>query len=211
MRRGGLLLTVGAIVALPFFAHALVLADGAGPVAVTYTWVLVALTALAFSRAGGAGTLETAVVLGAIAVAWYASATRPFAVFVPGVGMQLVLLWFFGRTLVPGREPLITSIARFVRGSLAPELERYSRRVNWAWCAFFAANAAISVVLAAAAPLAAWSLYANVLVYPLVAVMLAAEYLYRRHRFPAYEHLAPHALLACLVKRGYFRSAASAK
>jgi uncharacterized membrane protein len=211
MRRRGLLLAGAGVLALPLAVHALILADRAGPVAVAFGWAMAAVTALVLVRAGAAAGAELGAVLGAVALGWYASANGPYAVFVPPVAVNLVLLWFFGRTLVPGREPLVTAIARFVRGTLAPELARYTRRVTWAWCGFFAANAAISLALAAAAPLAAWSLYANVLAYPLVAVMFVAEYAYRRRRFPALPHVPPLALLQRLVQAGYFGSRPAAK
>jgi uncharacterized membrane protein len=211
MRRRGLLVAGAAIVALPLAAHALILADRAGPIAVAFGWVMAVGTALVFVRAGGAAGLELGAVLGAVALGWYASANGPYAVFVPAVAMNLILLWFFGRTLAPGREPLVSAIARIVRGTLDPEIARYTRRVTWAWCGFFVANAAISLVLAAAAPLAAWSFYANVLTFPLVALMFAAEYAYRRRRFPALEHVPPLALLQRLAKAGYFRSGSAAK
>ncbi len=211
MRRRGLLLAGAAVVALPLAVHALILADRAGAIAVTFGWAMAVVTALILVRAGGAAGLELGAVLGAVAVGWYASADGPYAVFVPAVAMNLILLWFFGRTLVPGRDPLVTSIARFVRGALEPDVERYTRRVTWAWCGFFAANAAISLALAALAPLAAWSLYANVLAYPLVALMFVAEYAYRRQRFPALQHVPPLALLRRLVQAGYFGSGPAAK
>ena len=101
--------------------------------------------------------------------------------------IYLSLLWFFGRTLVRGREPLITGFARRVHGTLPPEMEAYTRRVTQAWCAFFIAQAATSAALFTWASLDTWSLFVNVLNLPLLALMFAAEYLYRvtRHRnFP---------------------------
>jgi uncharacterized membrane protein len=206
MRRPGLVLAGAALAAFPFAFHALILSDRAGAVAATVGWVLAVGTALACVRAGAAAGVELAAVLGAIGLAWYASAGGPYAVFVPPLAVNLLLLWFFGRTLAPGREPLVTAIARLVRGRLDPEIERYTRHVTWAWCGFFAANAAVSAALAALAPLAAWSLYTNVLATPLFALMFAAEYAYRRRRFPALEHVPPFRLLERLLKAGYFGS-----
>jgi uncharacterized membrane protein len=211
MRRPGLVLAAAALVALPVALHALVLADRSGAVAATVGWLLALAAAAAFLRAGAAAGLELAAVLGAIALAWYASATASYAVFVPPLAINLLLVWFFGRTLVPGREPLVTAIARFVRGRLDPDVERYTRRVTWAWCGFFAANAAVSAALAAFAPLAAWSVYTNVLATPLLALMFVGEYAYRRRRFPALEHVPPLALLERLVKARYFGSAPRTK
>src|SRR5450631_3925078 len=45
----------------------------------------------------------------------------------PHLVTNLFLMWFFARTLKDGREPLITSIARRVHGSLKPDIEIYTR------------------------------------------------------------------------------------
>src|SRR5688572_6735921 len=47
------------------------------------------------------------------------------------------LAWFFGRTLLAGREPLITRIARVSDPGLAPALCRYTRRLTAVWCGYF--------------------------------------------------------------------------
>ena len=98
--------------------------------------------------------------------------------------VNLVLLWYFARTLRAGDEALVTRLARRVHGSLAPRLAVYTRRVTVAWAMFFAAQVAVSIVLFAFAPLELWSMYVNLLNVPLIALMFAAEHLYRRLRFP---------------------------
>ena len=101
--------------------------------------------------------------------------------------IYMFLLWLFGRTLVRGREPLITGFARRVHGTLPQEMEAYTRRITLAWCAFFIAQAATSAALFAWASLDTWSLLVNVLNLPLLVLMFGGEYLYRviRHRdFP---------------------------
>lgn len=209
MRRSGLALAVAAAVAGSLALHALILAEPARPFAAAVVWVMAIAAALALAR--GVGLAEAAAVVGPMTVAWYLSAGTPYTVFLPSIAWNLLLLWFFGRTLVPGREPLVTAIARLIRGSLAAELERYSRRVTWAWCVFFAAMAATSCVLAELAPLAVWSFFANVLELPLVALMFVAEYAYRRRRFPALEHVPPLVLFRRMRNAGYFGSAPSPK
>jgi len=191
--------------------HVLTVDESVRSLAVIAGWITAIVVALGLARGGRVAVLESVAVAGGIGLGWYLSAGTRYAVFVPPVAIDALLLWFFGRTLLPGREPLVTSIARFVRGELAPEIERYTRRVTWAWCAFFAGLAAVSLALAAFAPLAVWSLFANALVLPLVAIMFAGEYGYRRWRFPGYTHLSPVALLRRLVRGGYFGSAPSAK
>jgi uncharacterized membrane protein len=98
--------------------------------------------------------------------------------------VNLVLLWYFARTLRAGHEALVTRLARRVHGSLAPPLVAYTRRVTAAWCAFFAAQVAVSILLFEFAPLELWSMYVNLLNVPLIALMFAGEHLYRRLRFP---------------------------
>ena len=106
---------------------------------------------------------------------------------IPHTAIYLFLLWSFGHTLAQGREPLITGFARKIHGTLPPSMEAYTRRLTRAWCVFFAAQVAISVALFTLAPLDVWSLFVNVLNFPLLMLMFGVEYLYRitRHRnFP---------------------------
>ena len=110
----------------------------------------------------------------------------------PHAAAYLFLLWLFGRTLLPGNEALITSVARRFYGSLPSYLEGYTRRLTAAWCLFFAAQLVASAVLLAFASYEAWSLFVNVLNLPLVAAMFAGDYLCRVVRFRG----LPHASIA---------------
>lgn len=107
---------------------------------------------------------------------------------IPHAAVYLSLSWVFGRTLDRGREPLITGFARRVHGSLPPEMEAYTRHVTIAWCVFFIAQPVVSAALFAWAPLDAWSFFVNVLNLPLLALMFAAEYLYRVTRYRHFPH-----------------------
>src|SRR5258707_14776537 len=51
----------------------------------------------------------------------------------PHAAIYAFRLWLFGRTLLPGREALITCAARRCHGSLAPNMEAYTRRLRAAW------------------------------------------------------------------------------
>jgi uncharacterized membrane protein len=97
------------------------------------------------------------------------------------------LLALFAASLRPGRIDLVTEMAVRTQGPLVPEMARYTRRVTWAWCGFFAGDLATSLALYLAAPLDWWSLFVNVLDLPLVLAMFAAEYTVRRI---ALRHLA---------------------
>jgi len=106
---------------------------------------------------------------------------------IPHAVIYLSLLWLFGQTLWHGKEPLVTRLARRVHGTLPPELAAYTRRVTVAWCVFFTAQMVTSVLLFNFASLDNWSLFINVLNFPLLAFMFIGEYGYRfiRHRdFP---------------------------
>ena len=69
--------------------------------------------------------------------------------FLPPVCVNLGLAWFFGRTLAPGREALITRFARLEHPQ--PDIQRmaYTRRLTGIWAAFFLLMAAVSTALAA--------------------------------------------------------------
>lgn len=104
------------------------------------------------------------------------------------VGMQLILFMTFGRTLIAGRQPLCTRFAEAVHAPLTPQHEIYTRQVTLAWTLFFAAMALASTLLFFLAPLATWSVFANFLTLPLVALMFIAEYWVRRWVLPDMRH-----------------------
>jgi uncharacterized membrane protein len=103
---------------------------------------------------------------------------------IPHAAIYAFLLWQFGGTLRHGNEPLVTRLARRVHGALPPAMAAYTRRVTIAWCVFFAAQLALSMLLFGFAALNTWSLFINVLNFPLLASMFIGEYAYRkiRHR-----------------------------
>ncbi len=116
---------------------------------------------------------------------WMASSgwALRLAPLLPQLAMCIGVAWLFGRTLLPGREPLITRVARTVHGELPPEIVRYTRNVTLAWAVFMAGMAITSVVLFALAPAAVWSVFANLLFLPLLGLMFLAEYTYRVLRY----------------------------
>lgn len=101
------------------------------------------------------------------------------------LGVYLLLLMTFARTLHGAGESIVTRMARSLHGgqlSLAQEI--YTRKVTIVWCVFFGAMAIASTLLFLLAPLTSWSTFANLLGGPLIGLMFAAEYLYRRMIFP---------------------------
>ncbi|HEV7392545.1 MAG TPA: hypothetical protein VGO08_12950 [Burkholderiales bacterium] len=104
--------------------------------------------------------------------------------------INLLMLWIFGRTLLRGREPLITGFARRIHGGLAPDIEAYTRRITLMWCIFFAGQIVVSAALFALASLDTWSVFVNMLSLPLVALVFVCEYVYRVMRFRDHEHIS---------------------
>ncbi len=78
----------------------------------------------------------------------------------------------------------MTALARLVHEEMTPELLGYTRRVTAAWTAFFLAMAALSILLFAFAPIEVWSVFANLLAMPLVAVMFIVENEVRKRVLP---------------------------
>ena len=107
----------------------------------------------------------------------------------PPVIINLALAVWFGRTLAPGEEPMISWFARLVRGTeLAPDLARYTRRSTLMWTAFFVSMAAAAAALTVWAAPQTWSLFANGIDYLLVGVLFIGEYVFRRVRYRHHEH-----------------------
>ena len=113
----------------------------------------------------------------------------------------LALAWMFGRTLRPGREPLLTRLARGVHGTLPPAIVAYTRNITLMWTLFLLAASATSVLLFAFAPLRVWSLFANLLLLPAVVLMFLGEYLYRHLRFPWFAHATIAQSLGAFARR----------
>jgi uncharacterized membrane protein len=108
--------------------------------------------------------------------------TRNFSLvyLIQQLGFHALMAATFGLSLLPGRQPLCTQLADKVHGPLGAAELSYTRRVTAAWAMFFLANAAVTVLLYALAPLELWSMFVNFASLPLIGLMFAAEYLVRR-------------------------------
>jgi uncharacterized membrane protein len=112
----------------------------------------------------------------------------PLLYYLQHIGSHLALAMWFGKSLLGPGDALITSMARFLDGGkLSERKQRYTRQVTMAWTAFFLLNALVSTVLFLAAPVAVWSIHANLLTGPLVATMFVGEHLVRMRVLPAHE------------------------
>jgi uncharacterized membrane protein len=107
----------------------------------------------------------------------------------PSIALNLMLAGVFGATLRQGDTPLIVRIAELDGGVLAPPFARYLRALTQAWAIFFVTMAGLSLVLILYALFEWWSLFVNVLMWPLVGMMFAVEWMVRRF---AFKELPPH-------------------
>ena len=134
------------------------------------------------------GAIAGTFALAALAVAF---ASPTLLLFVPPVCMNLGLAWFFGHTLAPGREALVTRFARLEHGQPDPQMVVYTRRLTGVWTLFFLAMAIVSVALAASGAREAWVWFTAAGNYLCVGALFAIEYGYRRRRFPHSGHVSP--------------------
>lgn len=174
----------------PLLVHGAIVADLDADTALVMALVQAGVTGLVVGRA--APRFRWIALAGAIALfglSWRSARDGLLAASaISHAAIYVGLLALFGRTLLAGREPLITWIARRIRGSLTDEMLVYTRRVTIAWCLFFAGQLAMSALLFALAPPTVWSFFINVLDLPLVAAMFLTEYAYRLRKFWNYSH-----------------------
>jgi len=149
------------------------------------------------SGRGGWKLVSAGVLLGLLWFSWpFLERNFHWIYFIQHAGSNAALACFFGRTLGRCSVPLVARMAESVCGPLSPALSRYTRRVTLAWSLFFAANAAISALLFRYASLEAWSLFANILSLPLLALMFTLEYQVRLRLLPDERHRPLDALRA---------------
>jgi uncharacterized membrane protein len=110
-------------------------------------------------------------------------------------GVHLALAAWFGGTLRPGAEPLVTSLARRVHRDFTPAMARYTRQVTLAWTLYFLAMVAASLGLFLAGDFRLWSLLANILTPVLTAAFFVGEYLVRYWLHPDFERVTLHLAL----------------
>lgn len=147
--------------------------------------------------------------LAAIGAAWIdPRAMAQIALAGPALAF-LVAAWVFGRTLLPGRTPLIESISRVERGGDFPAgLAGYARRLTWAWALLLALVPVGDAALALFATAEAQSFFVNLGSWALIALLFFGEYAYRLWRYPQFPHKNPLAVARNLLRRApdLFRS-----
>ena len=99
--------------------------------------------------------------------------------------IQLMLMYFFGRTLLKGKgPPFIESFVRLEFSEIPPQLLRYCRHLTILWTGFFAFNVIMCTALALFSNDKWWALYNGVFIYLMIGMLTLGEYIYRHFRFP---------------------------
>jgi uncharacterized membrane protein len=117
--------------------------------------------------------------------------------------IQLMLLFFFGRTLLEGKGPSL--IERFVRlefPEFPPGVSEYCRQLTLLWTGFFALNALICVALAVWGSDFWWTLFNGILVYFMIGLLMIGEYIYRHFRFPDLGIPDPKSTIKTMIVNG---------
>lgn len=98
--------------------------------------------------------------------------------------IQLMLMSFFGRTLLKDRgPPFVESFVRLQFPEFPSAIGRYCRQLTIVWTVFFAINAVTVSALAIWGAEYWWSIYNGVLIYLFMGLLVIIEYIYRRIRF----------------------------
>jgi uncharacterized membrane protein len=183
-------LIVAACVAYQYLVHVSVIGAPDGAIRVALLWLPLAVLAVwILARARSKTLWLAALAVAGVAVYLAEHQERLGLAAVSGIPHAMAyafLLWWFGRTLAAGREPMVSRFARRVHGALPPDMERFTRNLTIVWCVFFAAQLAVSALLFALAPLELWSAFVNLLNLPLLALMFAGQLVYRNVRHPGF-------------------------
>ncbi|MES2822093.1 MAG: hypothetical protein V4732_00730 [Pseudomonadota bacterium] len=111
-----------------------------------------------------------------------------YLLYLTPIVIPLALLIFFGRTLLPGRIPLITAISDAARGPLTPEMQKYTKLLTQLWCVIFLLLILWSIILACLQRPDLWSWFTNVINYGLVGAFFVIEFIVRKKLFPEHNH-----------------------
>lgn len=179
---------VALVVAFPALIHAGILLER--PV-LAFAALMSLAAAVLFKPLSARRAWAWGALLAAAGVLWglAAAGAGRYAIYLPSLAIPVALGLLFGRTLRPGVEPMISRFARLARGgTLAPDLALYTRRLTQLWTAVFVLMFLSALVLLLLDRIRWWSLLTNVLNYAALALLFAAEYAYRRWRFPHHEH-----------------------
>ncbi len=117
--------------------------------------------------------------------------------------IQLMLMYFFGRTLLKGKGPsFIESFVRLEYPVFPPVISNYCRQLTILWTCFFAINAAMCVILAIWGTGFWWTVYNGIFIYLMMGVLFVGEYIYRHFRFPEFSISDPQSTIKTMFVNG---------
>ncbi len=205
-------LIVLACVAYQYLIHSSVTSAQTGLFHVMLLWLpLAALAGWILVRSRNKPLWLAAVLAAGVVVFLVEQQGQPGLAAVSGIShatAYLFLLWYFGRTLARGRDPIITRFARSVHGTLQPGMELFTRNLTVAWCVFFAAQLIASALLFAFASLGTWSLFINLLNLPLLALMFVGQLVYKMFRYPGFPRTSIMQAVQAFTKDASFSKSA---
>jgi len=112
-----------------------------------------------------------------------------YLLYLTPVVIPLLLCSIFLRSLLPGQVPLVSAIAKKVRGKLSTRLHNYTRAVTLMWTVFFAILALEAALLPWLVSPTLWSLITNFVNYILTIFLFMFEFFYRKWHLKDYDHL----------------------
>lgn len=117
--------------------------------------------------------------------------------------IQLMLMYFFGRTLFKDKGPsFIESFVRLEFPEFPPGVSEYCRQLTIMWTGFFAINAVMCVILALWSTDFWWTIYNGVFIYFMIGILVIGEYIYRHFRFPDLGIPDPQSTIKTMISNG---------
>ncbi len=123
-----------------------------------------------------------------------------YLLYLTPIVIPLALLIFFGRTLLAGRTPLITSISDAARGPLTPAMQKYTRLLTQLWCLVFLILILWSIILPWLHNPQLWSWFTNVINYGFVGAVFVIEFMVRKKLFPEHDHPSFIEYISIIIK-----------
>lgn len=124
---------------------------------------------------------------------WFMPQWQNTVLYAPPLLVILLLLGLFGRSLLPGHEPLVSRIARIMHDAPSIELLRYTRAVTVGWVVFLALMLLEVIGLTLFATPEQWSLFTNFYNYFFMGIFFLLEFALRRFFIDPTERISlPH-------------------
>ncbi|MGN0922183.1 MAG: hypothetical protein ACI4NJ_10715 [Cellvibrio sp.] len=173
--------------AYPITIHLALLLDKPQALIIAPLFFLLGIIGPALIQARLIAWLTLAIVVSILAIIDQLGLTQ-ILLYLPPILFPCLAFTIFARSLVKGREPLITYIGEASRGPLSPAMRRYTRRLTQLWCVVLALLVIEGLVLPFIVAPTGWSWITNIINYALVGGLFIGEFWWRKYRFPGHNH-----------------------